>query len=54
VKDNNPRMDNDIERWLREANRCCDSSFEDEDEVVSCNYKKLKEEDDDESEEKSS
>jgi len=60
VKDNNPRIDidMDMERWLRVANRCCDSYFDDEDEVVSYNYKKLKEDededDDDESEEKSS
>jgi len=55
VKDNNPRMDidMDMERWLREANRCCDNCFDNKDVIASCDYEKTKDEDEDEDKNKS-
>ncbi len=47
-------MDTNIERWLREANRCCDNCLDNKDEIASCDYKKTKEDDKDKSEEKTS
>jgi len=43
----------DMERWLREANRCCDNCFDNKDVIASCDYEKTKDEDEDEDKNKS-